>query len=491
MKKLSIEYQNARKSYKASKAIDQSANEKENKVNQTERSATDQDASKPMLPICSSQKAGMHSSFNPKQKPSKQSRQHLPTDYNTAKLKFKASKSRAKSASTKERPNEAKQTDYPTRPSTSAKQIKVPSSSIPETNDNLNKLTQMQTPHTAESGLKMLGLLRPIDNKTYEFGLAHGIEVHLVESIKLCGLRKGREKSIIDMVTTLCNHLTNREDEINRWIEFADRTALAATEKLERSMMEYNAVCESKGVAERAVHDAREALIDIHKEVLMLKQEFDLAKDSVSKILSCFPPVMSDLEDQLRKQSNAHSDNVKSECKSEVCDVIDDLTREHDTKTQRLETEIGSLEMSLHSEKDKVAALQSQLDNAESDFDEERADQLKVQEEIKNDFDKTQIELSKANEKIKSLEQLVEDETVQKKKELEDMEEKMKAEIDVIDDKVKQSFKALVEKKNKEVERAQKRAQVAEASAKAAERLLRDLKASVVPNISVAKSREM
>ena len=113
---------------------------------------------------------------------------------------------------------------------------------------------------------------------------------------------------------------------------------------------------------------------------------------------------------------------------------------------------------------------------------------MKVQEELKNDFDKTQIELCKANEKIKSLEQLVEDETVQKKKELGDMEEKMKLEIDVIDDKVKQSFKALVEKKNKEVERAQKRAQVAEASAKAAETLLRDLKASVVPNLSAAKS---
>ena len=43
-----------------------------------------------------------------------------------------------------------------------------------------------------ESGLKLLGLIRPINNKTYDLGLAKGTKVHMLESIKLCGLRKGK-----------------------------------------------------------------------------------------------------------------------------------------------------------------------------------------------------------------------------------------------------------------------------------------------------------
>jgi len=44
-------------------------------------------------------------------------------------------------------------------------------------------------PPTVESGLQALGLLRPIDNKTYDFSLADGIKLHLIESAKLCGLK--------------------------------------------------------------------------------------------------------------------------------------------------------------------------------------------------------------------------------------------------------------------------------------------------------------
>jgi hypothetical protein len=82
-------------------------------------------------------------------------------------------------------------------------------------------------PLTAKSGYQHLGLSRP-DDKHYEFGLDNGIEVHLVESIKLCGLRKAREKSIIDMISTLCSHLTNREEDVREWQEFSDSVAIAA-----------------------------------------------------------------------------------------------------------------------------------------------------------------------------------------------------------------------------------------------------------------------
>lgn len=70
--------------------------------------------------------------------------------------------------------------------------------------------------------MKLLGLVRPIDNNDYDFGLAQGIAAHLKESVKLCGLRKAREKSILDMIGTLCRHLARREEELARWSAFAD-----------------------------------------------------------------------------------------------------------------------------------------------------------------------------------------------------------------------------------------------------------------------------
>jgi hypothetical protein len=56
--------------------------------------------------------------------------------------------------------------------------------------------------HTVETGCKLIGVNRP-DEKKHEHGLAEGIQLHLVESIKLSGLRRAREKSITDMITTL------------------------------------------------------------------------------------------------------------------------------------------------------------------------------------------------------------------------------------------------------------------------------------------------
>ena len=143
-------------------------------------------------------------------------RVQLPPNYNTAKLLYKASKSRAAA-------RDGKGADGEQIASISLK----PSNRDDAATPSMSELISMPPP-TVESGLQALRLLRPIDNKTYEFGLANGIQLHLIESVKLCGLKKAREKSITDMIATLCNHLTSREDEISRWIEFADRVALKA-----------------------------------------------------------------------------------------------------------------------------------------------------------------------------------------------------------------------------------------------------------------------
>jgi hypothetical protein len=45
--------------------------------------------------------------------------------------------------------------------------------------------------HTSQTGYELLGVTRPKD-KNQEHGLADGIKIHLIESIKLCGLRKGK-----------------------------------------------------------------------------------------------------------------------------------------------------------------------------------------------------------------------------------------------------------------------------------------------------------
>lgn len=473
MTKLSLEYHNARKNYKTAKSSARCADGKEN--NQGEPSnhkaaGVEKKAGK-----------GLRPAFDPlvikqarPENKCKPTNLHLPTDYNTAKLKYNASKSRDLSA------GNVKNASNSSRPATSSK----PASSNPSTSELSTKVTS--TP-TAESGLKLLGLLRPIDNKSYEFGLAKGIQVHLVESVKLCGLKRAREKSIIDMVTTLCGHLSDRENEINMWIEFADTVALAAAEKLEDAMQEYQAVCDSRDEAQTAVQEAQTAMVQIRKEVLTLKKELLEAREVVSEIINTFPPAISEFEDQLRRQLEHHSNSIRSERKSEVSDALEKLTVSHDNEQQRFEAVIGSLENSIHEEGERVKSLHSQLDSATSALEKEVSDHMSVEVDLKADVDKARSELREANEKIISLEEALQNERNQKKKELEEKEEQMKAELDDIDHKVKQSFKSLVESKNKEIEKALGRAKAAEASANAAEKLLSDLKASIVPIVSTAE----
>ena len=121
----------------------------------------------------------------------------LPPDYNTAKLMYRASKSRsvAREGETAKRggvaciPRKADIVLGASERSTkshSAPRRTASLSSKPTVREVLETPELVCAPPTVESGLKALGLIRPIDNKAYEFGLENGerhdrcIVIHLV-----------------------------------------------------------------------------------------------------------------------------------------------------------------------------------------------------------------------------------------------------------------------------------------------------------------------
>ena len=510
---LSLEYRNAKKNYKA---IAKSSNimigvddDKENSGTAANTTTTHEQSSKKKSTTAttttqkqsskeksSSSSNHLRPSFDPKQQQDKSDadttsksnkpiiikpRLPLNTEYNTTKLMFRASKSRQKTTTSNTHKKTTSSTNKNVKNTT-----KIETESKPTRNSPVDKRqethTNSNTTHTAttESGLKALNLIRPIDNKTFEFGLAAGIQVHLIESVKLCGLKRGRETSIINMITTLCNHLTNREAEINNWIEFADKVALSAAVKLEESMQEYQVVCVSRDESRKETKDARLALCMIQQEVQTVKDEVNKVKQQVVELLSTFPSMLCDFEQQLRRQITFHNDTVRSECKSEIGDAIDELNAAHDIEKQRSEEVIGRLEMSVQAEVDKRISLQAQLDSASGDLKKEQSNHISVQADLKSEVDRSHKQLQEANDKIQSLEEQIQQERIQQTKEIEEMEEQVKAELDDIDKRVKASFKKLSDTKNKEIENALARAQVAEASSKAAQKMLRELRARVL-----------
>lgn len=360
-----------------------------------------------------------------------QPRPYLPTDYNTAKLQYKATKARAS-----------------TRESIDIARV----ASVSTTSSIMTVNKPAGAPPTVDSGLKALGLIRPLDSKTFEFGLAKGIQLHLVENIKLCGLKKAREKSLLDVVSTLCNHLANRELDIERWVEFADEIALTSAEKFDQIMHEHQTICCSKDDAVKAAHMA---MMIINKEVLNVKKEICKLREEVMDILTTFPSVFCDIE-KLRHQVQFHCSSVRTACKSEAFRAVDELTTSHNIEMRRLENVIDRLEMSIQVEGEKVKSLQCQLIDTAALLKNEQKEHSAALAKMKVDEGKYRDDLQRANDQIKSLEMLAETERKHKAKELHDKDEKMKAELDAIDEKVKHSIKVLVESKNKAIEEARK-----------------------------------
>lgn len=303
-----------------------------------------------------------------------------------------------------------------------------------------------------EQGLKLLNLTRPSDCRTE--GISEAIQTHLVESIKLCGLKTRRETSIIGMIQTLCNHLTSREKEIGVWQQFSDTAISTAAKKIEKLRVSRDQARHSTGLCQVALRSIKEQYSE-------LRVEHDNLKRDVEELLSTFPPIIESTKSQLELKLRSHADYLHSESKSEVCDAIEELARAHDNEKQALETTIHSLTQTVHSEAIKLQSLQNQLDNCQEDLDTEKTRYLQLRDEI-----------SQANKTISQLETSLENERISKQKEIAEMDARMHKELDGIDRRVRESFKALTERKDKEVDAALQRA-------RHAERILLELKDSL------------
>jgi hypothetical protein len=303
-----------------------------------------------------------------------------------------------------------------------------------------------------EQGLKLLNLTRPSDCRTE--GISEAIQTHLVESIKLCGLKARRETSIIGMIQTLCNHLTSREKEIGVWQQFSDTAISTAANKIQQLCLSTDQARHSKGLCQVALQSIKEQYSE-------LRVEHDNLKREVEELLSALPPIIESTKSQLELKLRSHADYLHSESKSEVCDAIEELARAHDNEKQALETTIYSLTQTVHSEAIKLQSLQNQLDNCQEDLDTEKTRYLQLRDEI-----------SQANKTISQLETSLENERISKQKEIAEMDARMHKELDGIDRRVRESFKALTERKDKEVDAALQRA-------RHAERILLELKDSL------------
>lgn len=305
-------------------------------------------------------------------------------------------------------------------------------------------------PPTKERGLELLGLVRPSDSRA-EYGLSNAIQAHLIESIKLCSLKSRRETSLIDMVKTLCKHLSNRENEITIWTEFADTAMITAASKLHDSLGRFHQACAARDDARNSAEACQMALYSIRTQYASIKEAHDVLRQEVVEILSTIPPLISEMKSQLHLKVGFHTDYLHSESKTEVCDAVEELSRAHDIEKQQLETEIHSLTQTVHSGEEKMRILQDQIDSRENDLDAEKVRYTELQDELKA-----------AQGRIQQLEQDLENEQIEKQQELSKKDARMNKELDDVKLRVKESFQALSDRKDREIEAALQRARVAE-----------------------------
>eukprot|EP00985_Skeletonema_marinoi_P018287 scaffold10195_cov103-Skeletonema_marinoi.AAC.4 len=149
-------------------------------------------------------------------------------------------------------------------------------------------------PPTRERGLELLNLVRPSDSRA-EFGLSNAIQTHLIESIKLCSLKSRRETSLVDMVKTLCNHLSNRENEIANWTEFADTVAVAAASKLQESLVKFHQARVSMDNARESARTCQMALQNISTQYTSMKEAHVTIKQDVVETLSTISPLIAEM----------------------------------------------------------------------------------------------------------------------------------------------------------------------------------------------------
>lgn len=415
----------------------------------------------------------------------KSSKVQLPADYNTAKLLYRASKTRAAG-----REQQGKYTDVDRATNNISS---MPNNRSVSTTSSVAIIERAAVitdtpPPTVELGLKALGLIRPIDNKAYDFGLANGIMVHLIESVKLCGLKKAREKSITDMITTLCNHLSSREDEISRWIEFADKIALKAAERIDTSTRENQVICNSLGKAQGEVKFCQNSLLTKSRELQSLKNDLIRTRDEALEVMNTFLPFLQECEVRLRHEVRQHCDGVRSNFEHKMHDSVELLRTSHDVERQKLEHVIHTLKESNRLEVEKNKSLRVNVDDVTASLQKENNTSKAVVVGLQEDVCKARHEHQVALENIKSLELQLQNERLQQQQDLANVEKKMRAELDAIDLKVKLSFQKFNQQRNMAINEALEKARIAEERANETQRLMTNLRLSVIQKVSTSKS---
>eukprot|EP00804_Cyclotella_cryptica_P022002 CCRYP_000939-RB/>CCRYP_000939-RB protein AED:0.01 eAED:0.01 QI:940/1/1/1/0/0.33/3/69/360 len=289
-----------------------------------------------------------------------------------------------------------------------------------------------------------------------------------------------REKSIIDMIKTLCKHLSDREDEIKQWVTFSDKIVITAADKLSQAMLD----CEA---ATNAVEQHLKATVAIKARIaiacertMSLRDELSTIKSDVDLMIKQFDASLNDSWKLLREGYSSYLATVRSESKSDLSGALDDLSRKHDEEKLHMESQISSLQSSIQSEREKLLLLNDQLNVASIAAGEEKHERISLQNEFELERQTLNNKLAKSNEDISRLEGLLTTEKASKEQELAAMQTQMDKEFDEIEMKVKRSMKRLVESKNKEIAEAFTRAQDAE-------QVLSQLKATVLPVISTAE----
>ena len=412
------------------------------------------------------------------------SKVQLPADYNTAKLLYRASKTRAIG---REQQKKSADNDRAANISTRPNNRSVSMTSSAAIIERSADITDVPPP-TIESGLKALGLIRPIDNKAYEFGLANGIMVHLIESVKLCGLKKAREKSITDMITTLCNHLSSREDEISRWIEFADKIALKAAERIDASTREHQVICNSLGEAQDEVKFCQNSLLTKCLQLQSLKTDLIQTREGALEVMNTFLPFLQECEVRLRHEVRQHCDGVRSNFENKMHDAVEALRTSHDIERQQLEHVIHTLKESNRLEVEKNERLRVHVNDVTASLQKENDTSKAVIVGLQEDMSKARHEHQVSLENIESLELQLQNERIQKQQDLANVEKKMRAELDAIDEKVKHSFQKFNQQKNTAIDEALEKARIAEERANETQRLMTNLRLSVIQKVSTSKS---
>ena len=336
--------------------------------------------------------------------------------------------------------------------------------------------------HTASSGYELFDLVTSKPNgRTQEHGLVEGIQVHLIESIKLCGLRKGREKSITDMVTTLCNHLLDREKDADQWSQFADKIVIVAAEKLSLSLLEKEAANASIDWFRENSNAVANRLAALRQEIISLKEEVLSAKNYTLQLLDQYEKYLDESwRTSLKQEFLNHIVTVKSECEMKMMNAMEEQSARHNKEKSRLESNISTLKDTIKSEREQMAKLNDELKEVSIAVGEEKRKQMALKEGFDKQCECLHDKLTKSDAEIVRLQALLEEERSNKHRELEAMENRMENEFDEIEIRVKRSMKLLTESKDKEI-------QVALRRAREAEQVLAELRDTVLPVISTAE----